>query len=266
MSTCRRRKTCERRAAPRSFNGTRTFPPSSRSSRTSGFRPLETDDQAQEVELVDEALVLRTWSDLDTIANKDFAELTAEELRHGASRDCERLTWNIDERRTRRWVAGPRQPHRSASRARAQPSHRRRNHRAAAPTRGGRGRGRSCCSATSAARWSATRGRCCCSRTRCRAAPRDVEAFLFATRLTRITMELRAPKPDAAMAAVSRAVTDWSGGTRIGDALRDLPSALAAPHAARQLGRAPDFRRLGSRRSAACSATRSRGCSAAATG
>jgi uncharacterized protein with von Willebrand factor type A (vWA) domain len=49
---------------------------------------------------------------------------------------------------------------------------------------------------------------------------RGVEAFLFATRLTRITMELRAPKPDAAMAAVSRAVRDWSGGTRIGEALR----------------------------------------------
>jgi uncharacterized protein with von Willebrand factor type A (vWA) domain len=49
---------------------------------------------------------------------------------------------------------------------------------------------------------------------------RDVEAFLFATRLTRITMELRSPKPDAALAAVSRAVKDWSGGTRIGDALR----------------------------------------------
>jgi uncharacterized protein with von Willebrand factor type A (vWA) domain len=49
---------------------------------------------------------------------------------------------------------------------------------------------------------------------------RDVEAFLFATRLTRVTHELRAAKPDAAMAAVSRAVQDWSGGTRIGDALR----------------------------------------------
>ena len=33
---------------------------------------------------------------------------------------------------------------------------------------------------------------------------RRVEAFLFATRLTRITMELRTPKADAAMAAASR--------------------------------------------------------------
>src|SRR6185503_14565645 len=49
---------------------------------------------------------------------------------------------------------------------------------------------------------------------------RSVEAFLFATRLSRITHDLRATKSDAAMAAVSRAVQDWSGGTRIGDALR----------------------------------------------
>jgi uncharacterized protein with von Willebrand factor type A (vWA) domain len=49
---------------------------------------------------------------------------------------------------------------------------------------------------------------------------RRVEAFLFATRLTRITTELRTPRADAAIAAASRAVQDWSGGTRIGSALR----------------------------------------------
>ena len=49
---------------------------------------------------------------------------------------------------------------------------------------------------------------------------RRVEAFLFATRLTRITMELRTPKADAAIAAAARSVQDWSGGTRIGAALR----------------------------------------------
>ena len=49
---------------------------------------------------------------------------------------------------------------------------------------------------------------------------RRVEAFVFATRLTRITMELRTPKADAAIAAAARSVQDWSGGTRIGAALR----------------------------------------------
>jgi uncharacterized protein with von Willebrand factor type A (vWA) domain len=49
-----------------------------------------------------------------------------------------------------------------------------------------------------------------------------VETFTFGTRLTRITRQLRERRPDAALAHVSRAVSDWSGGTRIGDALHDF--------------------------------------------
>ncbi len=50
----------------------------------------------------------------------------------------------------------------------------------------------------------------------------DVEAFVFATRLTRITRHLRTHDVDAAVAAVSAAVQDWASGTRIGEALRDF--------------------------------------------
>lgn len=46
-----------------------------------------------------------------------------------------------------------------------------------------------------------------------------VEAFVFGTRLTRITRQLQARDPDAALAAVSAAVPDWAGGTRIGASL-----------------------------------------------
>ena len=49
-----------------------------------------------------------------------------------------------------------------------------------------------------------------------------VEVFLFGTRLTRVTRALAARDPDAALAAVSSAVPDWSGGTRIGEALREF--------------------------------------------
>jgi uncharacterized protein len=49
-----------------------------------------------------------------------------------------------------------------------------------------------------------------------------VETFTFGTRLTRITRQLRERRPDAALARVSRAVADWSGGTRIGDALHEF--------------------------------------------
>src|SRR5262249_24892523 len=47
-----------------------------------------------------------------------------------------------------------------------------------------------------------------------------VEAFLFATHLTRITRELANRKADEAVLKISRHVSDWSGGTRIGEALR----------------------------------------------
>ena len=44
-----------------------------------------------------------------------------------------------------------------------------------------------------------------------------VEAFAIGTRLTRITRELSSRDPDAAIAAAARRVTDWSGGTRLGE-------------------------------------------------
>ncbi len=47
-----------------------------------------------------------------------------------------------------------------------------------------------------------------------------VEAFVFGTRLTRITRQLRRKDIDEALAEVVRVVDDWSGGTRIGDAIK----------------------------------------------
>jgi uncharacterized protein with von Willebrand factor type A (vWA) domain len=56
----------------------------------------------------------------------------------------------------------------------------------------------------------------------CVAARRRVEAFVFGTRLTRVTAELRGRDPDAAMARAAGVTHDWSGGTRIGEALATL--------------------------------------------
>jgi uncharacterized protein with von Willebrand factor type A (vWA) domain len=47
-----------------------------------------------------------------------------------------------------------------------------------------------------------------------------VEAFVFSTRLTRITRQLHNKDVEQAMRRVSQSVPDWSGGTRIGDALK----------------------------------------------
>jgi uncharacterized protein with von Willebrand factor type A (vWA) domain len=47
----------------------------------------------------------------------------------------------------------------------------------------------------------------------------NVETFVFGTRLTRITRQLKRRDVDDAVRDVSKSVQDWSGGTRIGDAL-----------------------------------------------
>jgi hypothetical protein len=49
-----------------------------------------------------------------------------------------------------------------------------------------------------------------------------VEAFALGTRLTRITRELSSRDPDAALAAAARRVVDWSGGTRLGEGIRQF--------------------------------------------
>ncbi len=49
-----------------------------------------------------------------------------------------------------------------------------------------------------------------------------VEAFLFATRLTRVTKQLAQRNIDQAVDSVAKAVPDWSGGTRIGAALKEF--------------------------------------------
>jgi uncharacterized protein with von Willebrand factor type A (vWA) domain len=50
----------------------------------------------------------------------------------------------------------------------------------------------------------------------------EVESFVFGTRLTRITRQLRHSDIDDALDAVSKQVVDWSGGTRIGDAVKEF--------------------------------------------
>ena len=48
----------------------------------------------------------------------------------------------------------------------------------------------------------------------------STEVFVFGTRLTRITRELRRRDVDDAIADVVKSVDDWSGGTRIGEAVK----------------------------------------------
>ena len=49
-----------------------------------------------------------------------------------------------------------------------------------------------------------------------------VSVFVFGTRLTNVTRQLRHRDVDVAMAKVADAIKDWSGGTRIGNCLREF--------------------------------------------
>ncbi|MFG3440471.1 VWA domain-containing protein [Nonomuraea sp. NPDC047897] len=54
-----------------------------------------------------------------------------------------------------------------------------------------------------------------------RSEPRATRVYSIGTRLTSITAELRHRDPGTALEAVSRAIPDWSGGTRLGAELRE---------------------------------------------
>src|SRR5205085_11613129 len=54
----------------------------------------------------------------------------------------------------------------------------------------------------------------------CAAGATKAEVFTFATRLTRLTRTLSRARPAVALERAGRAAPDWSGGTRIGAALK----------------------------------------------
>lgn len=49
-----------------------------------------------------------------------------------------------------------------------------------------------------------------------------MHAFVFGTRLTNLTRQMRHRDPDEALADCAAVVKDWSGGTRIGEALAEF--------------------------------------------
>ncbi len=49
-----------------------------------------------------------------------------------------------------------------------------------------------------------------------------IETFVFGTRLTRLTILLRKKNPDQVIDHLSSVIMDWSGGTRIGESVKDF--------------------------------------------
>jgi uncharacterized protein with von Willebrand factor type A (vWA) domain len=167
------------------------------------------------VEIVDRAA---TYSAEELLRRRDFARLSDAELSE-VRRLIERTTWRMSERRTRRRVAD----------RRGARLHLRRMLRDAAKFGGATPRLRHLTRKVkqrpivlladisgSMDKYSRLVLQLFYSATH---SLRDVECFVFGTRLTRITSQLKLRNIDRALAEAAGEIVDWSGGTRIGESL-----------------------------------------------
>ena len=163
---------------------------------------------------------MKIWSDRAGLADKDFGVFTPDEIVE-ARKALSSLVWSPGERRTRRWIRG--HGARIDLRRAIAESVRSGGDIVTLPTRTRRVRPRPlvllCDVSGSMERYSRMLLHFAHALTSRR---RRVEAFLFSTQLTRVTRQLCARRPDEALAAVSRSVPDWSGGTRIGGAIKEF--------------------------------------------
>jgi uncharacterized protein with von Willebrand factor type A (vWA) domain len=181
----------------------------------------QTSSPSESTESGDEPPVVQTnltYSAQEMLRRKDFAELTADELRAVQTLMAE-IVWRVRERRTRRRRPGQgrffdlRRTVRRNLRyggelldwAEREPKPKPRSLVLLADVSGSMER--------------YTRLLLLFTYGLAKALEQKVEAFVFSTRLTRITRQLQQRNLDHALREVSRVVPDWSGGTRIGDAL-----------------------------------------------
>ncbi|MDA1348622.1 MAG: VWA domain-containing protein [Chloroflexi bacterium] len=177
---------------------------------------VETDAAEDELDRVD---LTRTFSAREVLRKKDFSDYTPEEAAE-ARLMMASLTWDLGARRARRWQPGngPALDLRRTIRQNVrfggeiiQLSQRRRKEN---PRR----LVLICDVSGSMERY--TRMLLHFVHSLYRGLENQVEAFLFATRITRVTGQFGHRDLDRAVVEVSKAVPDWSGGTRIGQSLK----------------------------------------------
>jgi uncharacterized protein with von Willebrand factor type A (vWA) domain len=179
--------------------------------------PVHTEVEAIHTGSAASTRAVGAWSALSVSRTKDFADFTERELEEARTL-LERVPWSVDRRRTRRWqraTGGAPDLRRVLRRKVAAgdlidlPRRARREARRPLVLLGD--------VSGSMERYSRVMVQFVYGLSRGAA---NVEVFLFATRLTRVTPQLAAKQGTAAVARVARAVQDWGGGTRIGEALR----------------------------------------------
>jgi hypothetical protein len=176
----------------------------------------ESDEEDEELQTVVE--ITRTYSAREALYKKDFGELNAAELRE-IKRLMLQMVWNLGRRRTRRQRVGRgrlldmRRSIRRSFRYGGELLEWRRRERKTKP------RPLVIIADISGSMERYTRLLLHFLYSLAEGMEQRVEVFVFATRLTRITRQLRGRNVDRALQEVSDSVVDWSGGTRIGDAL-----------------------------------------------
>jgi uncharacterized protein with von Willebrand factor type A (vWA) domain len=179
-------------------------------------------DAGGQAAAVDGDPVPAAWSDVELVIEKDFARYTDAEMALArelitrlARRHPTRLSRRTRPSRRRGHAPDLRATVRISLRSGGEPVHRRWR----APTRRARQLVLVCDVSGSMAPYARMLLQYLHA---CVAARRRVEAFAFGTRLTRITNELGGRDHDRALDRAAAAVTDFSGGTRIGAALAEL--------------------------------------------
>ncbi|MCI0694057.1 VWA domain-containing protein [candidate division KSB1 bacterium] len=164
--------------------------------------------------------IVQTYSDVEILRRKDFAEMSVDELKRARELIAE-LVWQLGERRTRRKQPGAgslfdlrRTLRRNLKYggevlkwARREPKFKPRPLVVIADISGSMERYTNLLLQFI---YSLSSGL------------NQVEAFVFSTRLTRISKQLHNRDAERALKEVAHCVTDWAGGTRIGEALKDF--------------------------------------------
>ncbi len=175
---------------------------------------------AQEGEDADDADpdVMLTYSASEVLKGKDFAHFTPEEVEQ-AKRFMARIAWRISQRRSRRTVRSPkgryldlRRSLRANMKYGGEPMELARRRQKMKP----RQVVLICDISGSMDRYSRLLLQFMHT---VEQGLNRVEVFVFGTRLTRITRQLRVRDIDSALERVSKEVQDWAGGTRIGESL-----------------------------------------------
>jgi uncharacterized protein with von Willebrand factor type A (vWA) domain len=172
----------------------------------------------REIEVADRS---QTYSSLEILQRKDFSQMTPEELA-AVERFIQEMRWGISRRPSRRRVSGGRGDQldlgrvlREAARLDGVPRrlfHRRRKikERPVVLLADVSGSMEKYSRLVLQLFYSVTHGL------------QEVECFVFGTRLTRLTPQLKLRNIDRALDEAAREVTDWAGGTRIGSCLGEF--------------------------------------------